>query len=326
MRGLSDGGLRPRGRCIRPEYHERYGLIPEIPSDDPLARLDRALLPLLNELQRKYGYLPLKELDRLSEGEHAGLEEILRVVGLHPSLRLLKPGIHRIAVCSGPFCLERGSTAIVNECERLLGIRTGESTWDGRYTLMKQDCFGLCLFAPVFAIDDRCRLCAIPEEVASSIRGIAARAPQPSGAATVARSIVARCPHCRSSLMDSSCLIDGFPSILVTGIVGHTQGWIRLSSVYSSYHVESEFPADAGTIMSFYCPVCSEKLAAEIACSDCGAPMVFLAIAEETNVSFCSRRGCRAHHLEPRSPGADEKGVSQVRSSSNNTDSSSSPS
>lgn len=107
-----------------------------------------------------------------------------------------------------------------------------------------------------------------------------------------------RCPYCKHSLMDNEHLIDGEPGIglIITG--QKKFGWLRLSSLYGSYTIESEFPIIDGEITTFYCPHCHSNLKGSRLCDECEAPMVPLAFEGGGFVQFCSRRGCKRHLVE----------------------------
>ena len=107
-----------------------------------------------------------------------------------------------------------------------------------------------------------------------------------------------RCPHCRNSLMDDGNRIDGEPTIGLVIVGQKTFGWLRLSSLYGSYAIESEFPAVDGEIGSFYCPWCHGNLRGSRLCDDCGAPMIPLEFTDGGVVQLCSRRGCKRHLVE----------------------------
>ncbi len=73
-------------------------------------------------------------------------------------------------------------------------------------------------------------------------------------------------------------LIEGHPSVRVTISHGRKHGWLRLSSLYGSYTIESEHEIPADTIAHFFCPTCHAELAGATDCSVCAAPMVPLIV------------------------------------------------
>jgi len=102
-----------------------------------------------------------------------------------------------------------------------------------------------------------------------------------------------QCPHCRKSLMDSENKIDGYAAINVTIVYQNKYGWLRLSSLYGNFNIESEFPIPINTLTRFFCPHCGTELISNRLCDECKAPMIPFKIVEGGLVEVCSRRGCK---------------------------------
>ncbi len=107
-----------------------------------------------------------------------------------------------------------------------------------------------------------------------------------------------KCPVCRKSLMDKVHKIDGHSAIGLRMDVKGKKGWLRLSPVYGSYKVESEFPNAKDSLVKISCPHCQAALKSSSECEVCGAPMVSLMLEEGGKMFICSRRGCKKHFLE----------------------------
>jgi len=107
-----------------------------------------------------------------------------------------------------------------------------------------------------------------------------------------------KCPSCRKSLMDSQHKLDGVSSVAVEVSVKGQRGWLRLSPVYGSYAINSQFPIPMNVVARFYCSKCADELTSTVVCSSCLAPMVPLMLEEGGRVFICSRRGCPKHFLE----------------------------
>ena len=106
------------------------------------------------------------------------------------------------------------------------------------------------------------------------------------------------CSVCNESLMDEKHLINDGPSIKLNCKIGSKRGTIRLSPVYGCYDIWSDVEHPENEIAKFYCPQCNQKLMSKIKCKECGAKMVPLLIKAGGELIFCSRRGCKNHHLE----------------------------
>ncbi len=107
-----------------------------------------------------------------------------------------------------------------------------------------------------------------------------------------------KCPHCERSLLDGKHLLDNEPSVKVAIRFGRRRGWLRLSSVYGSYAIESEHKIPENAAVQFFCPFCKLRLHSAFTCDLCQAPMVPLMLEEGGRVYICSRKGCKKHFIE----------------------------
>ncbi len=98
--------------------------------------------------------------------------------------------------------------------------------------------------------------------------------------------------------MDPNHKIDGSPAIRVTVSFERKHGWLRLSSLYGSFAVESEYPIRTDEIVDIFCPHCHAELKSAPACPLCNAPMVSMIVRAGGIVQICSRRGCKGHMLD----------------------------
>ena len=106
------------------------------------------------------------------------------------------------------------------------------------------------------------------------------------------------CPRCNHGLMDPSHPIDGGPSIRVTVSFARKHGWLRLSSLYGSHTLESEYEIPVDAVVDFFCPHCHAELTGAARCPECSAPMVAMIVRAGGIVQICSRRGCKGHMLD----------------------------
>jgi NADH-quinone oxidoreductase subunit E len=113
------------------------------------------LIPVLQEVQRVFGYLPEKAMQEIADFLRLSNSTVYAVATFYAQLRLTPPGKKTITVCRGPACHLRGSAVISNEIEKRLGIKPGETTGDFKYSLETTSCSGACAQAPVVEIDDK---------------------------------------------------------------------------------------------------------------------------------------------------------------------------
>ena len=114
-----------------------------------------SLIPILQDIQGEFGYLSeeaIEELDRLMS---ISANEIYGVATFYTQFRFRPPGEHTIQVCQGTACHVRGGYLILQELQRRLGIKAGQTTEDGKFDLERVACLGCCALAPVVAVDGK---------------------------------------------------------------------------------------------------------------------------------------------------------------------------
>lgn len=113
-----------------------------------------ALLPVLQEAQGIYGYLPIEVQQMVADGLSISLSEVYGVATFYSQFSLTPKGEHRISVCLGTACYVKGADKILQALEEKLGIKSGECTPDGMFSIDSCRCVGACGLAPVMMIDD----------------------------------------------------------------------------------------------------------------------------------------------------------------------------
>ena len=111
-------------------------------------------LMILQNIQEILGYVGKEYLEYVSENSKHSLTELYGVVTFYPHFRLQPPGKHIIKVCQGTACHVRGGEKIVSTLEDQLGIKPGETTEDGLFSLESVRCLGCCGLSPVIMIND----------------------------------------------------------------------------------------------------------------------------------------------------------------------------
>lgn len=114
-----------------------------------------SLIPVLQDLQEEFDYLPRESLESLAERLRLPLSEVLRVATFYAALSLEPRGEHLITVCTGTACHVRGAATILERLEDALGIEAGRTTPDQRFTLQTVNCLGACALGPVVVVDGR---------------------------------------------------------------------------------------------------------------------------------------------------------------------------
>lgn len=111
-------------------------------------------LAMLQDIQRKYNYIPREVMDLLSEQLDVPLSKLYGMATFYKSLSLKPRGRNIIRVCDGTACHIRSSQLLIDEIGGLLGIRPGETSEDGEFTLETVNCLGSCAIAPVMVVNE----------------------------------------------------------------------------------------------------------------------------------------------------------------------------
>ena len=114
-----------------------------------------SLIQVLQDATSEYNYLPQSCLRRISQRLNIPLSEILEVTTFYKAFSLEPRGKHLIHVCMGTACHVRGAPQILNNIERALGIKAGQTSHDLMFTLETVNCLGACALGPVVVIDNQ---------------------------------------------------------------------------------------------------------------------------------------------------------------------------
>ncbi|MCI8482592.1 MAG: NADH-quinone oxidoreductase subunit NuoE [Clostridia bacterium] len=111
------------------------------------------LIQILNDVQEHYGYIPKHAQKAISEYLSIPMAEVYGVITFYSRFTLKPKGKYHIAVCLGTACYVKGSSKIMDRLEERLGIKTGETTPDGKFSIEATRCVGACGLAPVFTVN-----------------------------------------------------------------------------------------------------------------------------------------------------------------------------
>jgi len=114
-----------------------------------------AVIPALLAIQEEYNYVPPEAIERVAEQLDVPLMQVYQVVSFYKVFSLEPRGIHTITVCLGTACHVRGSDFLLDQVERVLSIKPGETSVDRQFTLEAVNCLGVCALGPVMVIDGK---------------------------------------------------------------------------------------------------------------------------------------------------------------------------
>lgn len=113
-----------------------------------------ALMPILHEAQKIFGCLPLEVQKKISDELKMPLSEVYGVVTFYSQFSLEPKGEYVISVCLGTACYVKGAQNIVDKISQIINAKAGESSPDGKFTLVATRCIGACGLAPVMTINE----------------------------------------------------------------------------------------------------------------------------------------------------------------------------
>jgi NADH:ubiquinone oxidoreductase subunit E len=112
------------------------------------------LIPILQRVQEKFGYLSKEGIKRISRFLKISENQIFGVASFYSQFRFDAPGRNSVKVCMGTACHVRGGQILCEAVERELEISTGQTTEDGRFDFERVACLGCCALAPVVQVND----------------------------------------------------------------------------------------------------------------------------------------------------------------------------
>ncbi|MDR9757155.1 MAG: NAD(P)H-dependent oxidoreductase subunit E [Thermoanaerobacterales bacterium] len=115
----------------------------------------RYILAIMQDLQKQFNYLPKEALQMTAEHVNAPMTVIFSMATFYKAFSLVPKGRVVLKTCDGTACHIKGSNIIIDEVYKILGIKPGETTPDGEFSLETVNCLGACALAPVLLANDR---------------------------------------------------------------------------------------------------------------------------------------------------------------------------
>lgn len=146
-----------------PDQKEKYAKLQEVIAKhkgEP-----GALMPVLQEAQGIFGYVPLDVQEIIADGLGTTLAEVYGVATFYAQFSLEPKGEYVVGVCLGTACYVKGSQKVLDKLAEVLNVPVGRTTADGRFTLNATRCLGACGLAPVMMINDEVYGRLTPDEI-----------------------------------------------------------------------------------------------------------------------------------------------------------------
>ena len=126
------------------------------------------LMMILSDIQKEYGYIPLEVQEIVSERTGISVAEIYGVVTFYSFFSLKPKGKFVIGCCLGTACYVKGAQGVIDKFSELIGIKPGETSEDGLFTLDALRCIGACGIAPAVSINGK----VYPKVSVDAVKGI----------------------------------------------------------------------------------------------------------------------------------------------------------
>ena len=107
------------------------------------------LIEVLQDIQENYGYISEKAMQTVSQGLGVPLMEVYRVASFYKAFRLKPSGKNVLTMCMGTACHVRGARLLLDQATGQLGVKTGEVTPDGLFSIEHVNCLGACALGPI---------------------------------------------------------------------------------------------------------------------------------------------------------------------------------
>jgi len=147
---------QPEERVLPPElYAQLDAFIEELHISPDDARRKDTLIQVLHKAQGIFGFLPEEIQLHIADRFAVSHAEVSGVISFYNYFTTTPKGKYRINVCLGTACYVNGSEKVLQEFERVLGIKAGQVTADGKFSIESLRCVGACGLAPVITINDK---------------------------------------------------------------------------------------------------------------------------------------------------------------------------
>ncbi|MEG1743171.1 MAG: NADH-quinone oxidoreductase subunit NuoE [Clostridia bacterium] len=115
--------------------------------------IDGPLMPIMQKAQELFGYLSFTTQELIADSLDIPVSEVYGVATFYSQFSLMPKGENVVSVCTGTACYVKGAAAVLEEVEKVLGIKAGETSADAKFTIQDTRCLGCCGLAPVMVVN-----------------------------------------------------------------------------------------------------------------------------------------------------------------------------
>jgi len=109
------------------------------------------LIEVLQDVQKDYRYISKEAMQAVSQGLGVPVIEVYRVASFYKAFRLKPAGKHVLTMCTGTACHVRASGLLIDQAVNQLGVKPGDVTGDGLFSIRQVNCLGACALGPIVA-------------------------------------------------------------------------------------------------------------------------------------------------------------------------------
>lgn len=154
-----------------------------------------ALLPVLHLAQEEFGHLPDEAIELVSRTLNVSPAHIFGVITFYTMFHREKPGRNELMVCTNISCMLRGGYDILKHIENRLGIKAGQTTSDGAFSIVEEECLAACANAPMMICGEKYFLDLTPAKVDAALDDLRRRWKETQqGTAADARTLIGMGP------------------------------------------------------------------------------------------------------------------------------------
>jgi NADH-quinone oxidoreductase subunit E len=114
-----------------------------------------SLITVLHDVQKEFGYFSEDTANHIAKELKIPLNRVYSVITFYDRFSLTPKGNNIVMVCEGTACHIRGGKRVLDEVEKTLGIKAGETTKDRKFSLERVACLGCCALAPTMVVNDK---------------------------------------------------------------------------------------------------------------------------------------------------------------------------
>lgn len=161
---------------------ENYVTVYKILAKYPNNYKQSGIIPLLDLAQRQHGgWLPVAAMDKVAQIVGSDPSQVYEVASFYTMFNREKVGKYFLQLCGTTPCMICGSEDIKQTIEKHLGIKEGETTKDGLFTLREVECLGSCANAPMIQMNDDYYECLTPQTTIELLEACKKGTPPPMG-------------------------------------------------------------------------------------------------------------------------------------------------